>query len=154
MDPKVLYWTAAFVNLGVIAGLVIRGVAYIRRGDVVRHRRAMLAGAWLVAAFLVSYGLKLAFLGREDLSVWRAFHVQTLRLHETCVLAMLVAGTVALTRARRMRGSRNVTRDPADPPAPESTVRWHRRAGWTGVIGALTGLASAGVVLAGMYARL
>lgn len=154
MDPKVLYWTAAFVNLAVIAGLVLRGVVHIRRGDVVRHRRAMLTGAWLVAAFLVSYGLKVAFLGREDLSVWSAFQVHTLRLHETCVLAMLVAGSVALTRVRRMRGSRNVTRDPADPPAPESTARWHRRAGWTGVIGALTGLASAGVVLAGMYARL
>jgi hypothetical protein len=67
---------------------------------------------------------------------------------------MLLAGAVALTRARRMRGTRNVSRDPADRPAPAGTVRWHHRAGWAGVVGAVAGLASAGVVLYGMYARL
>ena len=154
MDAKVLYWTAALVDLGIVAGAALRGVARIRRGDVAGHRRSMLLAAWLVVAFLVSYVFKVAFLGHEDLSTWSAFYVQTLRLHETCVLAMLLAGAVALTRARRMRGSRNVTHDPADPPAPASTARWHRRAGWTGVVGALAGLATAGIVLSGMYARL
>jgi uncharacterized membrane protein YozB (DUF420 family) len=154
VDAKVLYWTAALLNLALIVGLASRGVRQIRRGEVASHRRSMLAGAWLVVAFLVSYVFKVAFLGREDLAVWSSLYVNTLRFHETCVLLMLVAGTVALTRARRMRGTRQRTRNPADAPAPESTVRWHHRAGWAGVIGAVAGLASAGVVLYGMYARI
>ena len=114
----------------------------------------MLTSAWLVVAFLVSYVFKVMLLGREDLAVWSNVYVQTLRFHETCVLVMLVAGAIAITRARRMRGTRNVSRDPAVAPAPESIVKWHRRAGWTAVVGAVAGLLSAGVVLVGMYARL
>jgi len=153
MDPKVLYWTGALVNLGVIAVLVTRGVGQVRRGEVARHRRSMVTSAWLVVAFLVSYVFKVMLLGREDLAVWSNVYVQTLRFHETCVLVMLVGGVIALTRARRMRGTRNVTRDPSDAPAPDSTVRWHHRAGWAAVVGAIAGLLSAGVVLVGMYAR-
>jgi len=154
LDAKVLYWSGALVNLAVIAVLACRGVAQIRRGEAARHRRSMLASAWLVVAFLVSYVFKLAFLGREDLAAWSRFYVDTLRFHETCVALMLVAGVAALIRARRLRRTRSFTRDPASPVAPESTRRWHRRAGWTALVGALAGLLSAGVVLAGMYARL
>lgn len=154
MDAKVLYWTAAFANFGLITALAIRGVGQIRRGEVARHRRSMLTCAALVGAFLVSYGLKLAFLGRENLAVWSAFHINNLRFHETCVLLMLIAGVVAVTRARKMRDTRSVTRDPASPPAAASTVRWHHRAGWVGVGSAVLGLVTAGVVLLGMYSRL
>ena len=154
MDAKVLYWTGALVNLGVIVVLLARGVFQIRRGEVARHRRSMLTGAGLVLVFLLSYVFKLAFLGREDLSVWSAFYYRTLRFHESCVLLMVVAGTFAISRALKMRRTRNVTRDPADAPAPGSTVRWHHRAGWTGVVGAVAGLLSAAVVLIGMYERL
>ena len=129
MDAKVLYWTGAFVNFAVITVLVLRGIGQIRRGEVARHRRSMLTGAALVGAFLVSYGFKLALLGRENLAVWSDFHVNNLRIHETCVLMMLLAGAVAATLARRMRDTRNVTRDPTDAFAPDATVRWHRRAG-------------------------
>ena len=115
---------------------------------------ALLAGAFLIVAFVGSYLLKLAFLGREDLSTWSAMHVQNLRVHETCVLLMIVAGVVALTRARRMRGSRERTQNPADHPAPASTVAWHHRAGWASVVAAMAGLATAAGILAGMYARL
>ncbi len=154
MDPKVLYWTGAFINFSLITALAIRGVGQIRRGEVARHRRSMLTCAALVGAFLVSYGVKLVFLGRENLAVWSAFHSGNLRFHETCVLLMIVSGIVALTRARKMRGTRNVTRDPASPSAPESTVRWHHRAGRTGVVSAVLGLLTAGMVLFGMYSRL
>lgn len=153
MDARALYWTGAFVNFGVITALAIYGVAKIRRGEVTRHRRSMLACVALVVAFLVSYVLKLALLGRENLAVWSDFHVNNLRFHETCVLLMLVAGGVALTRARKMRSTRSVTRDPASPPARRSTLRWHHRAGWTGVVSAVLGLVTAGIVLLGMYAR-
>ncbi|MEE2673646.1 MAG: DUF420 domain-containing protein [Myxococcota bacterium] len=154
MDLKVLYWTGAFINFGLISALAYRGVRQIRRGEVARHRRSMSTCAVLVGAFLVSYGFKLRFLGREDLGVWSDFHVGNLRIHETCVLAMLAAGIVAITRARKMRDTRSVTRDPASPPAPASTVRWHQRAGWTSVVSAGLGLLTAATVLFGMYSRL
>ena len=153
MDPKLLYWTGAIVNLGLIVVLAFRGVAQIRRGEVERHRRSMLTGGLLVAAFLISYALKLAFLGREDLGLWSTFHVQNLRFHETCVLLMILAGGVAVSRARKMRGTRERTRNPSDAPAPASTVRWHHRAGWTAVTASVVGLLTAGVILIGMYAR-
>jgi uncharacterized membrane protein YozB (DUF420 family) len=154
VDAKVLYWTGALVNLGVIVVLLMRGIRQIRRGEVASHRRSMLTSAWLVVAFLVSYVFKLALLGREDLTVWSPVYVLTLRFHESCVLAMIVAGAFAISRARKLAGTRNVTRDPVDPPAPASTVIWHHRAGWVAVLGAVMGLLSAAVVLAGMYSRL
>lgn len=153
MDPKVLYWTGALLNMGVIVALVGVGVLSIRRGKVVRHRRAMLSAIALVGAFILSYLVKLAVLGREDLSIWSPAAINTLRFHETCVLAMVVGGALAGARAWRMRRSRNVTRDPADAPAPATVVRWHRRAGWTAVVGAALGFVSAAFVLLGMYAR-
>ncbi len=153
MDAKVLYWTGAFVNLGVIVLLAFRGIAQVRRGDVEAHRRSMLGGAALIVAFLVSYVFKLAFLGREDLSLWSDLHVNNLRFHETCVLAMLLAGGFALTRARAMRGKRERSRDPADPPASPAVVRWHHRAGFAAVGASVLGLLTAGLILAGMYAR-
>jgi uncharacterized membrane protein YozB (DUF420 family) len=154
MDPKALYWTGALVNLGLIVMLAFRGVAQIREGEVEKHRRSMLTGALLIGVFLVSYVFKLIFLGREDLSVWSNFHVQNLRLHETCVLLMILAGGMAVTQARRMRGSRERTRNPAGPPARASTVKWHRRAGWTAVLASVAAFLTAAVILAGMYARL
>ena len=154
MDAKVLYWTGAFVNLGVIAVLAVRGVALARRGAIEAHRRSMLGAAFLVVAFVVSYGFKLAFLGREDLSVWSSGHITNLRVHETCVLLMLLGGTVALTRARAMRGRRERTRNPSDPAANASTVAWHHRAGWVGAAGAVAGLVTAAGILFGMYARM
>ncbi len=142
------------MNFGLITALAIRGVRQIRRGEVARHRRSMLTCAALIGAFLVSYGLKLAFLGRENLAVWSTFHVGNLRFHETCILVMLISGVVAVTRAWKMRNTRSVTRDPASPLAPESTVLWHHRAGWTGLGGAVLGVLTAGIVLFGMYSRL
>jgi hypothetical protein len=154
MDPKVLYWTAALVNMLVIAVLAARGIRQIRRGEVLRHRRSMTTCALLVIAFLVSYPVKLALLGPEDLSVWSGFTRWTLRFHELFVLLMLAGGALAYNRARSMKATRNVTRSPDDALAPASTLRIHRRAGWAGVVGSVLGLLSAAVVLAGMYQRM
>jgi len=154
MDAKVLYWTGALINLGVIISLVVTAVRHVRRGDVARHRRNMLIACSLVGAFLGSYVLKVAFLGRERLSEWSEAHRVVLYVHETCVLLMLIAGAVALSQAWRMRKTRNVTRQPGDSLAPESTRRWHRRAGWSAAFGSALGLLTAAVVLAGMVARL
>lgn len=153
MDPKLVFWTAALVNLSVILVLVIVGISNIRRGQVAIHRRCMKTAAWLVAGFLGSYLLKLTFLGREQLSIWSSGAVSNLRFHEMCVLTMVVAGSVALLRARQMRTTRNVTQSPGDPIAPEAIVRWHHRAGWSAAIAAGLGFATAVFVLIGMFER-
>jgi uncharacterized membrane protein YozB (DUF420 family) len=153
MDPKLAFWTAALVNLLVIVALVIAGIRSIRRGQVSRHHRCMKASAWLVTAFLGSYAVKLALLGGESLARWSDAAVMNLRVHELFVATMVAGGSVALLRARRMRGTRQVTGLPGDPLAPDSTLQGHRRAGWTAAIGAGLGFVTAVILLAGMYRR-
>jgi uncharacterized membrane protein YozB (DUF420 family) len=153
MDAKVLYWSAALVNMVAVAGLAGWGVRCARRGELARHARAMRAAALLVGLFLLSYLLKLAFLGREALGEWSPLALWTLRVHELCVLVMLVGGATALALGRRLRRSRRFTRDDADPPAPASLLRRHRLAGRSALAGAILGAATAALVLGGMYAR-
>jgi uncharacterized membrane protein YozB (DUF420 family) len=135
-------------------GLVVVGVRRIRRGEVAAHRRSMLSAAGLVVTFLVAYLLKSFFIGSEDLSVWGDLAVLNLRIHEFCVFTMLLAGGFALYRGTRLTRSRQVTGDPGDPLAPESHVRWHRRAGRTAAVATGLGWFTACIVLAGMYSRL
>jgi hypothetical protein len=153
MDPRLAYWTLALLDLAAVFAFAAAGVAALRRGDVPRHRRRMLTAAALVALFLLSYLLKLALIGREDLASWDTSSIWMLRIHELCVFTMLAAGITAGTRALRLRRTRNATRDPQDPPAPASLVRWHRGAGKTAVCAAALALGFAGLVLAGMYRR-
>ena len=153
LDPKVLYWTGALANLLVIAALAVQGVRLARRGEYARHARAMRAAATLVGAFLLSYALKLLFLGREDPATWSRNAVTILRVHELCVLVMLTGGTVALVLSRRLRRTATFTRAASDPAAPPALSRRHRVAGRSAVIGALLGAATAALVLTGMYAR-
>lgn len=153
MDPSVLYWTGALANMALVVALAAVGVRFARRGEVARHRRAMIAAALLVLAFVVSYGVKLAVLGREQLELWSATDLWILRFHETCVALMLGGGAFALGRAWVLRSTRIVTGDPQDPSPRPGTLRWHRRAGWAALVGAVLGVASAGLVLEGMYAR-
>lgn len=153
MDAKVAYWTAALLNMIAIGCLAVYGVRCAKRGELVRHARAMRVAAILVGAFLISYVLKLAFLGREALDTWSSRAVWTLRFHELCVLAMVLAGAFALGLGRRLSRSRRFTGAAADPPAPVALSRRHRLAGRAAIAGALLGIASAAVVLGGMYAR-
>jgi len=153
MDPRLVYWSLALLDMGAVVGLAAAGVRALRRGDVKRHCRCMLGAAAGVALFVLSYLGKLAVLGREDLASWETHSIYVLRLHELCVFTMLAAGAVAGTRALRLRRTRNATQRPEDPPAPASLVRTHRRAGWTAVTAAALGFALAALVLAGMYRR-
>src|SRR5688572_20698279 len=129
IDPKVFYWTGAFVNMMVIAALAIHGVRLARRGEFERHARCMRAAAALVVLFLVSYAVKLLVLGREDLDHWGRAAVSILRFHELCVLTMLIAGGTALFLSRRLRGTAVFTRRSGDPIAPPALSRRHRLAG-------------------------
>jgi len=153
MDPKLLFWTGALVNMGVIVGFAAWGVSARRRQEIALHRRNMLVGVVLVVVFVVSYAFKLLLLGREDRSAWSVADVWTLRIHEACVLAMLVAGAVATVRGCRLAATRNATLAPEDPPAPPKLSAGHRLAGWTAVVAVVLSFLTAGLVLAGMYRR-
>lgn len=153
MDPKIVYWTGAFANMGLVVALAARGVWLRRQGEIQRHRRHMLAAGALVGLFLLSYGLKLAWLGGEEVEHWSAADVWILRLHESCVLAMLVGGAVATRRGVQLGRTRALSGRPEDPAPPPSLGAWHRRAGWLAVSGAVAGLLTAGMVLFGMYHR-
>ena len=154
MDPKLLFWIAALLNLAAVCVVAIMGVRLARRGEIARHRRAMKIASVLVFAFLGAYVLKVMVLGREDQSVWTFFDVWVLRIHELFVMVMIIAGAVAWFQARKLEGTSLVTHDPADPDPDPKVVRRHRIAGRTAVINAVLGFLLAILVLAGMFARL
>lgn len=151
MDAKLAFWTAAFANMVLAAALAVRGVALARRGEFARHARCMRGAAVCVAIFLAGYVAKLALLGREAVATWTPDAVTMLRVHELCVLVMLLAGGTALALGRRLGRSTLVSG--SEPVPPDDTRRRHRLAGRTAVGGALLGAATAALVLAGMYAR-
>ncbi len=153
MDPKLLYWTGAFANMGAVLVLAVLGVRRLRAGEVARHRRSMLTAGALVVAFLVSYVIKVAFLGREDLSVWSAPDRWILWTHELCVATLLLSGGFAAWRGRTLRRSRRVTRNPEDPVAPAAVTRQHRAAGKVALVAVGLGFMTASFVLLGMYRR-
>lgn len=153
MDAKLLFWTGALANMGLVLAFCALGVRRRRLGDIPGHRRRMLAAGSLVGLFLAGYALKLALLGREGLETWSPAALWLLRVHELCVATMLVGGGTAALRAMALRLTRNASRNPADPPASRSLVLWHRGAGWTAVTAAGLGFVTAALVLAGMYRR-
>jgi uncharacterized membrane protein YozB (DUF420 family) len=151
IDPKLAYWTWALVNFALVVVCALVGVRRIRSRQVHGHRKWMLAAAAFVGLFLVSYLVKVALLGREERGTWSTGWRWALYVHEACVATMLVAAGVALTRARRFGALRE-----GDPPAPEAReqdLRTHRRVGRVAVTASVLALATAAVVLAGMYTR-
>ena len=154
VDPKVIYWTCAFINMGLVVGSVLYGLAQLKAGNPSRHRAMMITATCLVLGFLVSYGLKLYFLGREDLTVWSSTAVWVLRFHETCVLSMVVGGGLGLRWGTQLRSTRSYSLDTADPVADAAIIHRHHRAGQVAVTATGLGFVSAGFVLAGMYSRM
>ncbi|MCH2172628.1 DUF420 domain-containing protein [Myxococcota bacterium] len=153
MDANLAYWTWALVNFGLLVGLAWKGVTRIRQRDLKGHRRYMLASASLVFLFVGSYALKLLFLGRENLAQWSTASLWVLRIHELCVLGMILGGAWAGYRAWKFRRSLPASGRLSDTPSPESARASHRRAGWFAVISASAAFVLAGFVLLGMYAR-
>jgi uncharacterized membrane protein YozB (DUF420 family) len=154
MNPSLAFWTAALINLCAIVTLVAIGIRNIRRGKLSHHRRCMKTAAVLVACFLGIYPIKVLWFGRERLPEWSGQAVAVLRIHELCVLVMIVGGVTALFLSRKMHRSRNRLTDlPDGPLASSRTLRRHRMAGWTAAIGAGLALLTAAIVIAGMYER-
>ena len=127
----------------VIAGLAIHGSAARGAARPPATRARCGARRPSSALFLVSYVLKLAFLGREALSTWSAVSVNVLRFHELCVLAMLLAGGTALFLGRRLAPSGASRARPATRRRPPRSLRRHRLAGRTALVGAILGAATA-----------
>lgn len=153
MDPKLIFWTCALADLGAVCGTALFGVRYVKRGEIARHKRAMKTASLLIVVFLVSYVLKLVFLGREDMSTWTSFDVWVLRIHELFVFQMLTGGSIAWIQARKLLKTRLVTHDSNDPAPDSRTVRIHRLAGRTAVAGSVFAFLLAIGVLTGMYGR-
>lgn len=153
MDPKLIFWTCALADLGAVCGTALFGVRYVKRGEIARHKRAMKTASLLIVVFLVSYVLKLVFLGREDMSTWTSFDVWVLRIHELFVFQMLTGGSIAWIQARKLLKTRLVTHDSNDPAPDSRTVRIHRLAGRTAVVGSVFAFLLAIGVLIGMYGR-
>jgi uncharacterized membrane protein YozB (DUF420 family) len=127
------------------------GVARVRAGRALSHRRLMQVAGVLVVVFLGSYLLKVSLLGREDRSLWSASEHWLLYVHELCIVVMLIAGGVAGLRARRF----GEIRDDANP-APNAEAadrRVHRLAGRVAVTASVLALLTAAGVLMGMYSR-
>jgi len=153
MDPKLLFWTAGIADLGAVCLTAALGVRYARRGEIARHKRSMKLASLLVVAFLVSYLVKVQFLGREDMSAWTTLDLWVLRIHELFVMQMLIGGVVAWIQGRKLLPTRLVTHDPNDPVPDSKTLQIHRLAGRTGVIGSILAFMMALGILAGMYFR-
>ena len=153
MDPKLAFWTFAWIDLGVVLTCATLGVRAMRRRRVQTHRRLMVVAASLVGVFLVSYVFKVIFLGRESLDRWSVADRAVLYTHELCVAAMLIGGGYALWRALRFRSS--LPSGPLLPPDenPAAGRAAHRRAGRIAVVGSALAFATATLVLIGMYAR-
>jgi uncharacterized membrane protein YozB (DUF420 family) len=152
MDPKLLFWSLALVNLGLVLWCVRRGIALVRAGEVAAHRRHMLSAAALIVLFLLSYVGKVFWLGKEDRSAWTGLDHGVLYVHETCIAVMLIAGGVALYRAWRFRAALGPNLElPTD--APLEGAASHGRAGRIAAWSALFSFVTAGGVLLGMFLR-
>jgi uncharacterized membrane protein YozB (DUF420 family) len=152
MDPKLLFWSGALVNLGLVLWCVRRGIELVRADEIRAHRRHMLTAGALIVLFLVSYVGKVAWLGKEDRSAWTGLDHAVLYVHESCVAVMLVAGAVALYRAWRFRPALGPDLErPTGAPLPGGAS--HGRAGRIAAWAAVLSFVTAGGVLAGMFLR-
>jgi len=151
LEAKLAYWTVALLNLALAVAFVAMGVRRVRRGNVAGHRRAMISSSALVALFLVSYAFKVIFLGREDRTVWSDSALTVLYIHEACIAVMVVAGGVAVSRARRF-GNLEILAA-STPDSRTRGRRTHRIAGRVAAVASVLALLTAAGVLAGMYAR-
>jgi uncharacterized membrane protein YozB (DUF420 family) len=153
MDAKILFWTGALVNFGVVCCAALIGVKRIRAKDVRGHRRMMLTASALVLAFFPAYALKMMYLGPEDLKVWDSLSRWSLYIHETWIMVMILGGAYAGYRAYGFRHSLPSSGPLLDRLSPIAGRRHHRVAGWIAVVGSIFAFATASLVLYGMYVR-
>jgi uncharacterized membrane protein YozB (DUF420 family) len=139
-SSSLVYWSLAGLIFCCMAASGLRGWQLARRGQLAEHGRQMRLAIRLVGVFLATYVVKVLVLGREDLDTWPRAAVITLRVHESFVLLMLVAGAAAWRISRRLE------------PGEAGNLAWlHRLCGRTALVAALAALLTASMVLFAMY---
>jgi uncharacterized membrane protein YozB (DUF420 family) len=138
---RLLFWSAATGLMAMAVVSALRGFARIRDGRIAEHRKEMNRAVLLVAAFLVAYLAKVAWLGHESLAVWSPQRVAVLNVHRNVVFLMLGAGAVARWLGPQVAAGRRGWRRAV-----------HRWAGRCAVVIGSLGLLSALIVLVQMFA--
>jgi len=141
MHPNLWFWSFAFAALSAALALAVQGRRRAARRDFAAHRRLMYSASACIGAFLLAYVGKALVLGLDDLSSWAPWQVGLLRVHESLMVAMLLAGVSARLYARRARSSAG------------GAARTHRWLGRIALVAAGCGLLTGSAVLLGMYQR-
>ncbi len=153
MNANLAFWLYAYVLTVIAVAIGFRGIFLARRGELARHGRHMRLACNLILFFAASYLVKVFVLGREDKSDWSAFHFAVLMVHESFIFIMLIAGGYARWLARQFGDT--LTAPLAD--LPEDLRRKRRRHAVSGkltITCATLALATAAVVVQGMFARM
>ena len=101
MDLRLSFWTLSIFLAGAAVSAAFTGIARVRSGDIEGHRSRMTLSGYLILAFVASYGVKLAVIGREALHTWEPFFLGVLRLHQGFIAVMLGAGLYALALSKK-----------------------------------------------------
>lgn len=104
-DEKLLFWHFAWLAMTAIVACGLLAWRAIRQGRIPEHRKWMHRSLFFVGLFVALYVLKVVLLGKEDLSLWSHQQVLWLRLHESFVTLMLLAGTLARVLGNRARST-------------------------------------------------
>lgn len=139
-SSSLVYWSLAWLIFCCVAASGLRGWQFARRGQLAEHGRQMRLAIRLVGLFLATYAVKVLVLGREDLDTWPRAAVVTLRVHESIVLIMLVAGAVAWRISRQL-----------EPGEAGNLALLHRLCGRTALLAAAAALLTASMVLFAMF---
>ncbi len=139
-SPSLFYWSLAWLIFCSAAASGLRAWQFARRGQLAEHGRRMRLAIRLVGIFLATYVVKVLVLGREDLDTWPRAAVVTLRVHESIVLLMLVAGAAAWRISRQLIAGEAGNR-----------ALLHRVCGRTALVAALAALLTATMVLFEMF---
>lgn len=150
MTPRTWFWLYAFALTAAIIAVAAIGVRHARKGNYQTHRARMNAVCWMVLVFVLSYVLKVAFLGKEDLDTWETGYVVTLRVHESFIAIMLVCGGYTRLLAHRFRRSLDATRIQSEFAAMR---RRHRLLGRVAIVAAIAAMATATALIVGMMQR-
>jgi len=148
MDPKLLFWTGALVNMWLIVAISYLGIAKVRAGDEDGHQKRMLAAGGLVFLFVMAYGLKLVFLGREDLGQWEQWAVTLLRIHELFIFGMIAGGVRAIMLITKVRKLEAQT---PDDPSIQVLRSTHAKTGKFTFASCVGGAVTASGVLFSMF---
>jgi uncharacterized membrane protein YozB (DUF420 family) len=132
----------------VTLGLGMRGVSYIKKGDIGNHQRMMVWACNVILFFVVSYVVKVVVLGREPKAGWQMIELVILYTHEFFILVMLVGGARARYFAARFKD----TLATAGVGEGDRDLRTrHARAGKMALVGSACALLSAIFVLIILY---